>query len=411
MIKIAHTADWHIGKILHRQELTEEMSLFFDWLVDYIRDEDIDVLLVAGDIFDLANPSNRDERLYFETISRFIKLGVRVIITGGNHDSISLLDKPNPLLDALNVTVVGGGRADIEDEIVPIYDVEGKVVAAVLAVPFLRDKDIRRSVAADMNTDKAAVIGQGIKRHYDTLISIAKAKYGNHVPIVAMGHLYIDGAMKSDSERDIHIGNLGGLDHQWISPDIGYFALGHIHKPQRIAKQDHIRYSGSPIFLDFSESAYQKLVIRLDIDHTIKTIEPVEIPIFRKLIRLSGSLEEIATSLYVIESQCNEAPSDVSQLRPFVELKVSNPDNEVMLAKQVEQFVTDNSQKPYKIIKTKIASYGHVADNGDTEISMSIDELSPEQVFYQCMNQALVAEGDHQALLMSYQVILDSIHA
>ena len=114
-MKILHTADWHIGKILHRQSLYDDISYFFDWLVQRITDEKIDLLLVSGDIFDLANPSNMDTKLYYQTLYRLSKTNVKVIITGGNHDSISLLDAPSSLLDVLDITVVGGAKDDIHN--------------------------------------------------------------------------------------------------------------------------------------------------------------------------------------------------------------------------------------------------------------------------------------------------------
>ena len=297
-MKILHTADWHIGKMLYKYDLNEDLKLFFDWLIDYVTTENIDLLLVAGDIFDLANPSNRDIRFYYEVLYRLNQSKTKVIITGGNHDSISMLDAPKNILNSFQIQVVGGVPDQMEEEIIPIYDAENQLQCVVLAVPFLRDKDLRKSVSADIDQNKAAIEKAAIKAHYDQLVEISLSKYGAETPIIAMGHLFMQGAETSDSERDIHIGNLGGISSDIIHSRIDYMALGHIHKPQRIGKSDKIRYSGSPIFLDFSERNYEKQVIEIKIEQQkIIDIQSIKVPKNRELVKFSGDFKKIEQQL------------------------------------------------------------------------------------------------------------------
>jgi exonuclease SbcD len=344
-MKIIHTADWHIGKILHRHDLTEEISMFFNWLETVIVNEKADVLLISGDVFDLANPANKDLKLYYHFLHRLAGLKIKIIITGGNHDSVSLLNAPAELLDTMNIHVIGGVPEVFEKQIIPITDETGAVVAVVLAVPFLRDRDLRVSISADQDKLKTNTLPVAIKSHYDRLVDLAHQQYGENIPIVAMGHLFMQGAITSDSERDIHVGSLQGIEVSMVHPDICYMALGHIHKPQRISKQDHIRYSGSPIYLDFSESGYEKMIISVDLCDGAIQIQPIKIPVFRQLLRLSGDWATIKDTL-----QNYQNPYD---LATFVEIDVLEESYNISVNYEVEAFKEiPNSQ--YKIIKSKI---------------------------------------------------------
>ncbi len=344
-MKIIHTADWHIGKILHRHDLTEEISMFFNWLETVIVNEKADVLLISGDVFDLANPANKDLKLYYHFLHRLAGLKIKIIITGGNHDSVSLLNAPAELLDTMNIHVIGGVPEDFEKQIIPITDERGTVVAVVLAVPFLRDRDLRVSISADQDKLKTNTLPVAIKSHYDRLVNLSHHQYGKNIPIVAMGHLFMQGAITSDSERDIHVGSLQGIEVSMVHPDICYMALGHIHKPQRISKQDHIRYSGSPIYLDFSEAGYEKMIISVDLCNGAIQIQPIKIPVFRQLLRLSGNWATIKDAL-----QNYQNPYD---LATFVEIDVLEESYNISVNYEVEAF-KDIPNSQYKIIKSKI---------------------------------------------------------
>ncbi|MFZ1562204.1 MAG: exonuclease SbcCD subunit D C-terminal domain-containing protein [Saprospiraceae bacterium] len=376
-MKILHTADWHIGKILHRQSLYDDISYFFDWLVQRITDEKIDLLLVSGDIFDLTNPSNMDTKLYYQTLYRLSKTNVKVIITGGNHDSISLLDAPSSLLDVLDITVVGGAKDDIHNEIIPITGNHGEVECIVLAVPFLRDKDLRQSFQASEMADKSSVISEAIKQHYDTLVEITIEKFGHSLPIIAMGHLYMKGSITSDSEREIHIGNLEGLDSQIIHSDIDYLALGHIHKPQKIGNKNNFRYSGSPVFLDFSERDYDKMVIEIEInENKITSVSPVAIPKSRDLLKISGDLPTVNSLLLAYQ---NKYP-----LTAFIEIEVKEKQFDVLKIQALENMVETVKSEHFRILKNRIIfenttdTIQSIPDNDKT-----IDDLSPLDIFRQ----------------------------
>lgn len=400
MIKILHTADWHLGKMLYKYALNEDIILFFDWLEAYIITEKIDVLLVSGDIFDLANPASRDIKLYYNFLHRLSLTGVKTIVTGGNHDSVSLLNAPATLLTSLNISVIGGVPEDFYNQLIPIENKNKETVAVVLAVPFLRDHELRASVAADQIEDKMDVIPLAIRRHYDLLVVEARHRYGQ-VPLIAMGHLFMRGALTSDSEREIHVGNLMGIDSQCIPEQISYTALGHIHKPQKVDKNEFIRYSGSPIYLDFSESMYEKMVVRVELSENRVEVHPVPIPKFRELLRLKGRLDEITTQLNQYK---NPYP-----LKTLVEAEVIDKAFDATIIHEAQSLESIQSET-YQVIKTRISFLDQREGNASrTEMDDHIENLDPWQIFDIRLETEQMEAQSREALKIAYLHILESL--
>ena len=400
MIKILHTADWHLGKMLYKYALNEDIILFFDWLEAYIITEKIDVLLVSGDIFDLANPASRDIKLYYNFLHRLSLTGVKTIITGGNHDSVSLLNAPATLLTSLNISVIGGVPEDFYNQLIPIENKNKETVAVVLAVPFLRDHELRASVAADQIEDKMDVIPLAIRRHYDLLVVEARHRYGQ-VPLIAMGHLFMRGALTSESEREIHVGNLMGIDSQCIPEQIRYTALGHIHKPQKVDKNEFIRYSGSPIYLDFSESMYEKMVVRVELSENRVEVHPVPIPKFRELLRLKGRLDEITTQLNQYK---NPYP-----LKTLVEAEVIDKAFDATIIREAQSLESIQSEV-YQVIKTRISFLDQRQGNDSrTEMDDHIENLDPWQIFDIRLETEQMEAQSREALKIAYLHILESL--
>lgn len=403
-MKIVHTADWHIGKILHNQDLHEDIHLFFDWLLQYIKEENIDVLLVSGDIFDLANPANRDIRSYYQMLYKLSMTKTKIIITGGNHDSVSHLDAPSHLLDVLDIVVIGGGRDNREEMIIPCEGKNGNLNCVVLAVPFLRDKDLRTTMkASEMNT-KSEVISEAIKKYYDELVELTIQKYGTNIPIIAMGHLFMQGSITSDSEREIHVGNLEGLQSDVIHPKIDYMALGHIHKPQTIGNKSNIRYCGSPVFLDFSEREYEKRIIVLEIENRkITTIKPVTIPKSRELRKIAGTLSEVESAL---SSYRNEYP-----LPAFLEIEVVEEKKDILKIQALDNLISDVVGEEFKILKHRISfQENRIATSTFQDEAKTIQELSPLEVFKLKLTEYTENETINDDLIDIYMQLLEEIN-
>ena len=166
-MKLIHTSDWHLGQKFLSHEREDEHRRALEWLLDLVKDEEPDALIVAGDIFDIANPPNSARRLYYDFLRRMIGSRCRhIVITGGNHDSPSMLDAPRDLLKLLNVHVVGAVTGNVADEIIELRDREGRLEAVVAAVPFLRDGDLRYSVAGESVADRIQQLSHAILEHF-----------------------------------------------------------------------------------------------------------------------------------------------------------------------------------------------------------------------------------------------------
>ncbi len=256
-MRILHTADWHLGARLIERDRLAEHAAFVDWLVETLRTEKIDALLLSGDVFDAANPPQEAVALYFDFLKRLADLKtVKAIITGGNHDSASHLNAPRDLLRRFDVHVFGHASAD------NLVDLGGCVVAAV---PFLRERDLRQATAGETLATVHEQVRANVRAHYAAQLAACRDLAQGRT-IIAMGHLTVLGATTSDSERDIHIGNLGSVGAD-IFDGFDYTALGHLHRPQKVAGHETIRYSGSPIPLSFSEAADVKSVVILDLQN------------------------------------------------------------------------------------------------------------------------------------------------
>ena len=400
-MKILHTADWHIGKTLHKFPLQDQLMLFLDWLYALIKKEGIDVLLVSGDVFDLANPSTADRALYYRFLRRLSELNLQVIITGGNHDSVGLLNAPKEVLEALNVTVVGGATEDLKDELVPVKGLDGETKLIVAAVPFLRDKDLRHRETDDQFENRTEAIREGIKRHYAELAALAQEAYPE-LPAMAMGHLYTIGADPSESERDIHIGNTAAVDASAFPAHFQYVALGHIHRPQVIGKNEFIRYSGSPIPLSFSEKNDKKTVLIVELEKgQFKNPEVVPVPAFRALKKFTGSLEEVREKLEHYQPDF-ELPS-------FVEIEVTEATFSSVIIGQVEELKNVfEANGSFRILKTRTHFSSGTKDTAELfHESESIEDLSPRDVFLKKLEAEEVDQEKADMLVEAFQELIE----
>ncbi len=371
-MKILHTADWHFGKHLHGYSLAEEMDLFVSWLMDLLQKEDIDILLISGDIFDISNPANTDKERYFSFLKRLRELRIKTVITGGNHDSVSYLNASKNYLKYDDIFVVGGATEDLEDEIISFEIKEEKVT--ICAVPFLRDKDLRNSISDQEFSSRHEAIQAGILNHYQNLLAIVQKKYPT-IPSIAMGHLFAVGSTTSESERDIHIGNSGAVS-SGVFQGFDYVALGHIHKPQIINKNEMIRYSGSPIPLSFSEKKDDKQVVVISVENgKIQEPKVIKTPKFRQLKRFSGTFEEV---LNKVNEFTNSSP-----LSAFIELEIKEKEYDFEYIQQLNQLIENyNENNQNQIIHHKI-TFERGSKNIDElfEEGTDIKDLDVKEVF------------------------------
>ncbi|MBI9096875.1 MAG: exonuclease SbcCD subunit D C-terminal domain-containing protein [Spirochaetaceae bacterium] len=298
-MRILHTSDWHLGARLCDRERIDEQKEFLMWLRETLDKESIDILLVSGDIFDSTNPPNSAEMLYYDFLCSIRESCCHAtVIIGGNHDSITKLNSPKELLRHLSVYVNGGTGNTPEDDVITIRDSSGKPMAIVCAVPFLRERDVHIPKAGEFWQERETAVIDGIMTYYRrTLHRALEVKDQSNIPILAMGHLFITGSLSGAGQRDLYVGNLGSIPADIFSDGFDYTALGHIHKPQKVASRQDLRYCGSPLHMDFGEKGDKQVLISEFNGSELLNVISVQVPEFRKLIRFKGDFEEVINQL------------------------------------------------------------------------------------------------------------------
>ncbi|WP_375748707.1 exonuclease subunit SbcD [Vibrio sp. HN007] len=299
-MRILHTSDWHLGQSFFTKSRKSEHQAFIAWLLALVKSEKINAVIIAGDVFDTGTPPSYAREMYNQFVVDLNALNCTLVVLGGNHDSVSTLNESKQLLSCLNTHVVSNTSDQLEEQLIVLDKDDGKAGALLCAVPFIRARDVLQSFAGDSGSEKQKQLGDAIKGHYHSLYEYALSYREEHqldVPIIATGHLTALGVTKTDSERDIYIGTLEGFSADGFPP-ADYIALGHIHRPQLVAKKEYIRYSGSPIPLSFDELKSQKQVVVVEFEESQSaSIKPVDVPMFQKMQVLKGDLAEIETQL------------------------------------------------------------------------------------------------------------------
>lgn len=327
--KIIHTADWHLGQSFFGYDRQPEHTAFLKWLAETVADRQIDVLLIAGDVFDVANPSASAQRQFYHFLKEInlANPGLQVVVVAGNHDSAARLEAPNPLLEELEIAVVGvvkrneSGEIDFNSLLLPLRHRDGSVQAYCMAVPFLRQGDYPPTDQKDQNTYVA-----GVERMYRGLYEFAMEKAGTELPLVALGHLHVLGAELSDNDRSerVIMGGLESVTSDSFPRELAYTALGHIHKAQKVGGREEVRYSGSPLPMSFSETNYRHQVVLVTLDgRTPASIEPLIIPQTVALMRVPKVPVPPAQVLEALRALPDKAETDSAcALAPFLEVRV-----------------------------------------------------------------------------------------
>ena len=377
-LKILHTADWHIGKKLYDYSLVEDHKLFFNDLIAIITENKIDYLLISGDVFDLSHPSHESLELYYLFITQLIPTGCRLIITGGNHDSPGVLNAPKDILNLLHVKVVGCATENPGDELIPLLNGKNEIVAVTAAVPYLRDRDIRvfsESVSTDQRIE---AIRNGIQKHYQKLSDLCASEFPG-IPAIAMGHLYAQNSALSDSEREIQIGNLAGINEKTFPDNFQYVALGHIHKPQKVGETSRIRYSGSPFALSFSEKNYRHQVILLEVNNGEITQKEIFLPKHRSLMMLEGTLEEIHEILSNFKNDYD--------LTALLEIRITEKNYDPLILRSRDLLSEELKKKNAQIIQYRVNFQNeNAAEPGPSKEEENISDLHPAVLWESLIN-------------------------
>ncbi|SDW60655.1 metallophosphoesterase family protein [Aequorivita viscosa] len=399
-MKILHTSDWHIGKQLHKYDLSEDLNYFFEWIVTYIKDENIDVLLISGDIFDQANPSQAAYKQYYDLLKQLINLDCKIILTGGNHDSASVLNAPKELLKTFDISVIGGATEDFSEMFVEFEKNGEKIVVA--AIPFLKDRDIRKSVAGETYATKIEQIKMGLQTYFSNINAHYKNNYSDAIYIL-MGHLYVQGSQLSESERDIQIGNQAGIEPGIFEGVPDYVALGHIHKPQVISRTNNIHYCGSPIPLSFSEKEDCKQINVIHIQNNkIENVEVVPIPKHRNLITFQGSLEMVQENLSTFSEQ--------TTLKSLAEIIVHEQSESIEIRQAFEELITSQSNEKIEVVKSRLIFTKLIRGATDAfVVGTDVADVTPMQMFEKKLE--LLSEMENtEELKNAFREILEELN-
>jgi DNA repair protein SbcD/Mre11 len=408
-LRILHTADWHLGHTLHGIERAPEHAIFLAWLLETLARERVDVLLVAGDVFDGANPpSSALEQWYrfladaWRTLPR-----LQIVVVAGNHDSPARLEAVDPLLRALGrLHVVGavrreGGAPDLDALVVPLEDAAGITAAWVAAVPFLRLADLGPGAAEDPVAAVRALYAAAVDR--------ARARRRPGQALLATGHVYAVGGTVSElSERKLVIGKEAAIPADVFPADLAYVALGHLHLAQPVGGRDGIRYAGSVLPLSFDERTYAHGVVLADLEGDALAAcraLPVPRPVALASIpedRGPAPLEAVLAAIAALPPR-GEGPGEA---RPLLEVKVRLDRPEPSLRATLEAAMDG---KEARLVRIATALTGTGRALGDVE-TRPLADLEPEEVLRRKW------EREHQDplpddLLALFHELLDSVRA
>ncbi|MBC8951618.1 exonuclease subunit SbcD [Xenorhabdus sp. PB62.4] len=402
-MRIIHTSDWHLGQYFFTKNRAAEHKHFLQWLIEKIIQYQVDVLIIAGDVFDTGSPPSYARELYNKFIVALQPTGCQLVILGGNHDSVATLNESKALLSYLNTTVIANAETkEPEKQIKVLNNKDGNAGAILCAIPYLRPRDVMISQAGQSGTQKQQALQNAITEHYHQLYHHACAlreQLGQPLPIIATGHLTTVGASTTDSVRDIYIGTLDAFPAQEFPP-ADYIALGHIHRPQVIGKSEHIRYSGSPIPLSFDEVGQEKSVCLVDFKaDKLDSITLLPVPDYQPMQLIRGNLKQIEEQLQIFREYQGERPV-------WLDIEVATQDYLPDIQKRIQ---TLSEGLPVEIILLR-------RSKNTRQLSLSeqnketLTELSVNEIFERRLAQEELEDiAKKQRLITLFKQTLDDI--
>jgi exonuclease SbcD len=401
MVRILHTSDWHLGATLEGISRDEEHRRFLEWLVNEIRAGGDDILVVAGDVFDQAQPSAEAQRAYYRFLTSLRSTGLRqVVIVGGNHDSPSRLEAPRDLLETLRIHVVGGlaGDPDAWDRcLCRVQGDDGRALAVVAAVPYVHECHLGIQTAlADEGVIRTS-FQERVAALYRALADRAE-QMGDGAPLMATGHLACVGIRPGDAPVEIHrIGSLDGLPPEVFDARFRHVALGHLHRLFRV-KESPAWYSGTPVPLGLAEAASPRQVLRVEIPDGAgeAVVTKVPVPLSRQVLEVAGTLDEVAGRLRQMEWDGDLPPYILARVR--VDHYALGIETDVMAAAAAR-----GPSGPVLVRVTQDRALS--AMPGDSEpVQRSLRDLAPEEVFVDlCRDRGV---GDDPDLMQAYRSLL-----
>ena len=380
-MKILHTSDWHLGRTLHKVDLHEHQAVFLDWLVDLVEAEQVDVVVIPGDVYDRAVPAVSSVTLLDRALARLADTGATVVLTSGNHDSPERLGFGRSLMRGgihLLTDVPG-----IEHP-VTVEDEHGEVL--FFGLPYLEPDRARTELVA-VGEDPLARSHEAVTR---AALDRVRERAADHpgARTVVLAHTFVSGGEASDSERDLTVGGVDSVP-AGVLGGIDYLALGHLHGCQDLTRSVGAPawYSGSPLAFSFSERHHRKsvLLVELGAPGTAAQVRRIETPVPRRLTELRGTLEEIL-------ARRDEHAGD------WLKAVVTDPARPAHLQEQLREAY------PHLLL-TEYAPEGREAREGTPVVRREQNPLEVMDEFLAHVTGGAPTEAEHDVLERAYSAV------
>ncbi len=399
MMRILHTSDWHLGQNFYTKSRALEHQAFLTWLRQTAADQQVDAIIVAGDIFDTGSPPSYARELYNRFVVELQQTGCELIVLAGNHDSVATLNESRELLACLNTRVIASAQLQPEGQAIILNKRNGEPGAVLCPIPFLRPRDITKSRAGESGSEKQLQLLDAITLHYQACFDAACQLRGEQaLPIIATGHLTALGVTKTDAVRDIYIGTLDAFPASHF-PEADYIALGHIHRAQTVAQSEHIRYCGSPIPLSFDETGSPKVVNLVEFSGASLTkVTPLAVPVTQPLAMIKGTLAQIEQQL----QQWRDAPAEP---KTWLDIEIVSDD---FLHDMQRQIVALTEALPVEVILLRRSR-----EQRDLAIARleteTLSELSVAEVFERRLQSEALEESEAARLRTLFAQTLETM--
>lgn len=402
-MRIIHTSDWHLGQHFYGKSRAKEHQQFLNWLIEQSQSQNIDAIIVAGDIFDTGTPPSYAREMYFDFIAKLHQTRCQLVVLAGNHDSVAMLSESQKLLQQLSTRVISAVSDDINEQVFVLNSLKTDQKAVICAIPFIRPRDILKSYTGQSANDKQRSLQQAISMHYQHLFEQAQVLSNKHkvddarLPIIATGHLTTIGASSSESVRDIYIGTLEAFPASEF-PDADYIALGHIHRPQKVTKSEHIRYSGSPIALSFDEAKTQKSIVIVELTHAnsskkepskaelskveltrseLTKVETCNVPCFQPLAMVKTKLETLSEDITALVKSHNDEEKSLVKNKLWLDIEIESAAYLQDLTARIEQLT---QQLPVEVLLVRRSKKSR-QEMPSNQAKITLSELSVQEVF------------------------------
>lgn len=396
-MRILHTGDWHLGKNLEGQSRMDEQELFLNDFINIVEENDIDLVIIAGDVYDSSNPPARAEKMFYDTLKKLSKNGERLtLIIAGNHDNSERLVAAGPLAMEHGIIMVGTPKTVVScgeygnhkvvssKEGVVEVEINGEK-AVILTVPYPSEKRLNEVLYGEMDDDedRLKTYGERIKTLFDNL----KQNYREDTINLAVSHLFAMGSEEGGSERSIQLGGSYIINGSYLPKEAQYIALGHVHKPQVVpGTNKRARYSGSPLH-------YNKKEINMNKKCFIIDVKPKE----------ECKISEVEFKVYKpIEIWKCESIEDA------IEKCEINKDREcwVYLEIKCDRYIREDEIKKMKDIKKDILEISpKIIDSYDEEVAVSIQDKSFDEIFKDFYKKERNVEADEEVVELFLKLI------